>query len=292
MKMNKIYSEQFFLGCAVWAYKNWVGDLFPPGSRSADFLSLYSRRFPTVEGNTTFYAIPDSKTIHRWRDQTPAEFKFCLKFPRSITHQGRLKPQIPAALNFIKKMHSLDNRLGPFFAQLPPSYSPEFMEDLSDFLQALSVQKTQLALEVRHPDWFAEPHASTLNQFLETLGIGRVLLDTRPIYLGEDDPQLYSERRKPQLPVQFHLTSSFSLVRFISHPTLSLNQQFLEEWMIQINKWLSQGTQIYFFVHCPIEDHSPRTARHFQSLLEQQNIPVPSLPWNNIKQPPTQLSLW
>jgi uncharacterized protein YecE (DUF72 family) len=45
----------FYIGCAIWGYKDWVGDLFPPGSKSADFLALYSRRLTTVEGNTTFY---------------------------------------------------------------------------------------------------------------------------------------------------------------------------------------------------------------------------------------------
>jgi hypothetical protein len=45
----------FYLGCAVWGYKAWVGDLFPPRSKQADFLRLYSRRLSTVEGNTTFY---------------------------------------------------------------------------------------------------------------------------------------------------------------------------------------------------------------------------------------------
>ncbi|MGB3534576.1 MAG: DUF72 domain-containing protein [Microcoleaceae cyanobacterium] len=290
--MNQINSQQFFLGCAVWAYKNWVGDLFPAGSRPTDFLSLYSHRFTTVEGNTTFYAVPDLKTIHRWKDQTPAEFKFCLKFPRNITHKGRLQPQISAALNFLEKMQGLGSRLGPFFAQLPPSYSPELKEDLNQFLEAISNKNIKIALEVRHPDWFTEPHQTALNQFLKELGIGRVLLDSRPVYLGENDPQLHSERRKPQLPVQFNLTSSFTLIRFISHPTLSVNQPFLEEWLTQIQQWLSEGTQIYFFVHCPVEDHSPRTARHFQSLLEQQNISIPPLPWNLINQPPTQLDLW
>jgi hypothetical protein len=48
--------RRFYLGCAVWGYKDWVGELFPPGSRQAGFLSLYSRRLTTVEGNTTFYA--------------------------------------------------------------------------------------------------------------------------------------------------------------------------------------------------------------------------------------------
>jgi len=45
----------FYIGCAVWGYKDWLGELFPPGSKSADFLALYSRRLTTVEGNTSFY---------------------------------------------------------------------------------------------------------------------------------------------------------------------------------------------------------------------------------------------
>ena len=39
----------FHIGCAVWAYKDWLGELFPPGSKSADFLALYSHRLTTVE---------------------------------------------------------------------------------------------------------------------------------------------------------------------------------------------------------------------------------------------------
>ena len=47
--------QNFYIGCAVWAYKEWIGDLFPPGNKSAELLRLYSRRLTTVEGNTTFY---------------------------------------------------------------------------------------------------------------------------------------------------------------------------------------------------------------------------------------------
>jgi uncharacterized protein YecE (DUF72 family) len=47
--------QNFYIGCAVWGYKEWVGELFPSGSKNADFLALYSRRLTTVEGNTTFY---------------------------------------------------------------------------------------------------------------------------------------------------------------------------------------------------------------------------------------------
>ena len=62
--------------------------------------------------------------------------------------------------------------------------------------------------------------------------------------------------------------------------------------MRQIQQWLQQGTQIYFFVHCPIEELSPSTARYFQTLLEQNGVAVPPLPWNNLDHPPNQLTLW
>lgn len=282
----------FFIGCAVWAYKGWVGELYPQGTRSAEFLHLYSRRFSTVEGNTTFYAVPNQETVTRWAAETPSGFKFCLKLPRDITHKGKLQPCIPDALQFLQGMSPLGNRLGPIFAQLPPSYAPTSIDDLTAFLEAWPQNQAPLALEVRHQNWFTEPYASELTALLEKLSVGRVLLDSRPIYTGDDDPQLQSERRKPKLPVKFSVTAPFSLIRFISHPNLSVNQPFMEEWVSHIQQWLRQGTQIYFFVHCPLEERSPNTARYFQNLLEQSGVAVPSLPWNDLNNPPQQLSLW
>lgn len=282
----------FFIGCAVWAYKGWVGELYPQGSRASEFLHLYSRRFTTVEGNTTFYAVPNPETVSRWAKETPPGFEFCLKLPRDITHQGLLKPYIPAALTFLEGMRPLGKRLGPIFAQLPPSYAPTLIDDLASFLEAWPRTTAPLALEVRHPDWYREPYRSDLTRLLETLGVGRVLLDSRPIYTGEDDPQLESERRKPKLPLQLSVTTSFSLIRFISHPNLTVNQPFMEEWVQQIQQWLQAGTRIYFFVHCPTEERSPHNARYFQQLLAQHNVPVPPLPWNQIQHPPHQLNLW
>ncbi|MBW4535939.1 MAG: DUF72 domain-containing protein [Pleurocapsa minor HA4230-MV1] len=44
--------------------------------------------------------------------------------------------------------------MGITFIQLPPSYSPEYLADLSEFLHACSQLNLPLALEVRHLDWF------------------------------------------------------------------------------------------------------------------------------------------
>jgi uncharacterized protein YecE (DUF72 family) len=82
----------FLLGCAVWAYKGWVGELYPKGSKAAEFLPLYTQRFTTVEGNTTFYAVPNQETVVSWASQMPPGFEFCPKLPRQLTHNGLLEP--------------------------------------------------------------------------------------------------------------------------------------------------------------------------------------------------------
>lgn len=281
-----------YLGCAVWSYKGWVGDFYPPKSRAADFLSLYSRRLTTVEGNTTFYAVPEAATVERWASEVSEGFEFCPKLPRDLTHAGALQPQIDGAIAFVERMRGLGDRLGPIFAQLPPSYGPEGFEDLATFLDALPRQEISLALEVRHRAWFEDPHRDRLNELLTQLGVGRVLLDSRPIYSGSDDPQIQSERRKPQLPLQPTLSAPFTLIRLISHPDRAVNPPFLAQWCDRLADWLHRGTRVYFFVHCPIEDYSPAIAREFQQMLEQRQIDVPPLPWNQLDSPPVQLSLF
>lgn len=281
----------FLLGCALWGYKGWEGELFPKNCRAADYLKLYSAHFATVEGNTTFYSVPDEKTIARWVNETPASFRFCPKFPRDVTHQGSLKSTTEAALAFVERMQGLGDRLGLMFAQLPPSYGPAQFDDLIAFLTALPRTAVQFAVEARHPQWFQASHADRLNQALETLGVGRVILDTRPVYEVDDDPQIGAPRKKPRLPVVFVKTADFCLIRYISHPQWELNLRFLQDWLEPLGRWLQDGTQIYFIVHCPQEERSPSNARSIQYLLEQHAIAVPPLPWDQLEQPPVQLKL-
>jgi uncharacterized protein YecE (DUF72 family) len=283
----------FLIGCAVWAYKGWVGELYPKGSKAAEFLSLYTQRFTTVEGNTTFYAVPNQETVVSWVSQMPPGFEFCPKLPRQVTHNGLLQPAIPGALKFLEQMRVLGQHLGPIFAQLPLSYEPAALKDLAAFLQAWPRNEAPLAVEVRHADWYKEPHASHLNALLEELGVGRVVLDTRPVYSGSASyKQQPVDSRKPQVPLQAVTTAPFSLVRFISHPDQSVNQPFMEEWVSLVDQWLRLGKHIYFFMHCPLEQYSPGNARHFQEFLEKHSVPVPPLPWNTIDQSPIQLSLF
>lgn len=284
----------FYLGCAIWAYKDWVGELFPPKSKSADFLRLYSRRLTTVEGNTTFYATPKREVVQRWADETPETFRFCFKLPREISHEGPLSAQVEETAAFIERMAGLGERLGPFFLQLPPGYRANKIADLERWLMAWPRER-QLAVEVRHDDWYEEPGESALMDLLNRYGVGRVLMDVRPLNAGplpgaEVDLQ-QARDRKPDVPLHPLRSSNLALVRYIGHPTPELNGPFLDEWAERVVSWLAEGTQVYFFMHCPQEQQSPSLCRDLHARLARLTN-IPPLPWSSLERGAEQAPLF
>lgn len=279
--------QSFFLGCAVWAYKDWVGDLFPAGSKNADFLRLYSRRLTTVEGNTTFYATPNPEVVQRWLAETPPEFKFCFKLPREVSHSGPLVGQIATTQAFLERMGPLGSRLGPFFLQLPPGYHPRQMPDLERWLEAWPASQP-LTVEVRHIDWYTSQNEVLLSKLLERYNAGRVIMDVRPLEFaplpGAEKDLQRARDNKPDVPMHPIRSSNIALVRYIGHPDLPVNAALIDEWAERIVEWTAEGTQVYFFMHCPQEQFSPQLCRMLQERLNGKPG-IPALPWDQLDQP-------
>ncbi len=278
----------FYIGCPLWGYKAWVGTFFPPHTPANAFLRLYSRRLNVVEGNTTFYAIPSAEMVARWRQETPDSFRFCPKIARSISHDSLLSASKDATFAFVERLLGLGPRLGPIFLQLPPTFAPDRLEDLHSFL-SFWPQDVRLAVEVRHPDFFLAAQAEMLNRLLSSFHVARVIMDTRPIRVGDAAEQqlLQTRERKPHLPVQIVSTTDFVFVRYIGHPRLEANIPFLEEWAQQLAHWLSEGKTLYVFCHCPFEEHSPSLCQELYRRV-QALTPLPPLA---VSDPPEELSI-
>ncbi|HLF28663.1 MAG TPA: DUF72 domain-containing protein [Anaerolineae bacterium] len=277
----------FYIGAPVWAHKGWVGNFFPKGSKSADYLCEYAKRLTTVEGNTTFYAVPAPDTVQRWRDDTSDTFRFCLKLPRAISHAGPLLPHLDEARNFVDLMRGLGTRLGPMFLQLPPRYSPTAIDDLRSFLVAWP-REVALAVEVRHADWFKSPNHQRLHALLREFALARVLFDVRPIRDVPEDKvedsrlQARVERaleRKPDVPLVPELTAPFTLVRYIGHPQVDLNLPLLDEWADRLAAWLREGIDVYAFCHAPDVTVSPQICRALYERVAAR-VQVDPLPWD------------
>ena len=279
-----------YLGCPVWSFKGWVGNFYPKGTKSTDFLREYSSRLTTIEGNTTFYAVPASKTIEAWIEQTPETFRFCPKIPKAISHNGKLTEYVDRALYFVEVMRPLASRLGPMFLQLPPSYSPRLVDDLATFLAAWP-KEIRLGVEVRHLDWFDAPHRDLLNQLLTSHNMARVVIDTRPIRNLQGDASiagssyeslLEARERKPDVPVFLERTTDFIFLRFIGHPDPDHNLDLVAEWVDYLVPQMQQNVDVFIFCHSPDNMIAPDICREFQRRIALK-INIPPLPWDEIK---------
>jgi len=276
-----------YLGCPIWSFKDWVGSFFPEKTKSSEFLREYARRLTTVEGNTTFYAVPSPATIDGWAAETPETFRFCPKLPRTISHAGALVGHIDEALRFVNVMSGLGERLGPMFLQLPPRYPPALMDDLRAFLQSWPAG-LPLAVEVRHPDWFGPPQNDSLNELLAGFGMARVVIDTRPIRSLSGDQilagsvyqrLLQARERKPDVPILPARTAGFVFLRYIGHPQMEVNAPFLNEWAGFLADALRDGLGAYVFCHCPDERLDPALCRALHQRVSALT-PIPPLPWD------------
>lgn len=277
----------------MWGYKEWIGNLFPPHTPQSDFLRLYSRQLNSVEGNTTFYATPSIETMLRWCQETPTSFRFCPKVSRDISHGANLSVMRDETLLFTERMRGLGERLGPMFLQLPPAFAPAQLPQLEAFL-TFWPNDLRLAVEVRHQSFFQEPHATTLNTLLQSHSVARVMMDTRPIQIGsaKEKQVLQARERKPDLPLQLALTTDYTFVRYIGHPRMEVNEQFLDTWAHQIAEWLKQGITIYAFCHCPYEVYSPTICQELYRRVSSL-APVPPLPSPHEQAgPPEQATLF
>lgn len=276
-----------FVGCPIWSFKGWVGNFYPKGTKPADFLREYARRLTTIEGNTTFYAIPALQTIESWIIHTPETFRFCPKIPKAISHNGKLLDYADRALYFLDAMQPLASRLGPVFLQLPPRYSPKLLGDLEAFLSRMP-HDLRLAVEVRHLDWFDSPHDETLDQLLTEHGMARVTIDTRPIRSLQGDQSLAgssyeslleAREQKPDVPVNPKRTSDFVFVRYIGHPEMEINRPLLDEWGGYFSSQMKAGADVYVFCHSPDNLIAPYLCRELHQRVSKV-IKIPPLPWD------------
>lgn len=273
---------KYNIGCTAWSLKEWVGNFFTDDAKQDDFLSQYASVFNSVEGNTTFYHVPNNKTIKSWGQKTPDGFKFCFKFNRSITHDKQLNDVEEDVMRFLETFDPIADRLGPFHIQLPPQFSPKEFVRLEELLSYLPTVYSY-ALEVRHPDFFDHGKVENrLNRLLKSYSVNRVIFDTRKLHaMKSDDPTvLEAQKKKPKVPVRFETTGSRPFVRFVGANDALNNEPYLKEWAIIIADWIKEGLHPYIFTHAPDSKNQPPIARKFHQILSEliEMNPMPAWP--------------
>jgi uncharacterized protein YecE (DUF72 family) len=108
------------VGIGGWVFAPWRGTFYPKGLAQADELTYASRHLTSIEINATFYRTQSAASFRRWRDQTPDDFVFSLKAPRTATHRRLLNEAAPSIERFLNSgILELGPKLGPILWQLP-----------------------------------------------------------------------------------------------------------------------------------------------------------------------------
>lgn len=253
LKDEEATSPEIYIGCAKWGRSEWVGKLYPLKTKEKDFLGNYVQHYNSIELNATHYKLYDAATIRKWSDKADnKEFKFCPKMYKGVTHSGSLKGKELLTDEFFKGVSEFKEHLGPIFIQVSESFSPARREELFDYLRSLP-QDLQFFVEVRHPDWFANPAISDeYFSFLKKQKLGAVITDAA----GRRDC------------VHMHLTIPKTFIRYVGNSLHKTDYTRIDEWVERIKYWLDNGLkELYFFMHMHNEALSPELTAYLTDKL-------------------------
>src|SRR5882724_5349191 len=61
--------QRVYFGCAKWGRKEWIGKIYPRGTKDAQFLDHYVHHYNSIELNATHYKINTPAEIKKWADK-------------------------------------------------------------------------------------------------------------------------------------------------------------------------------------------------------------------------------
>ncbi|WP_395344812.1 DUF72 domain-containing protein [Ningiella sp. W23] len=281
--MNEYHSKhnielRYRLGLPAWAFSGWKNKYF---TDSPSALASYASVFNTVEGNTTFYQTPSVEKVSFWQEQLMGkDFKICFKLPQSITHTHT--PSWDELSHFLNRISPLNEYLGPLLLVFPARVGPSNVDFIRNVLTRIP-SEFEHVIEVRHPAFFDEISNTgmALNPILKEFSSHRVVLDSRPLYRGDQSHSdvVQAKHEKPKVPVQPKVVNGLAFVRLVMHPACPDNVLFIQQWAKMVAQYLAHEVETYFTIHCPNNYYCPEFALQFHKALQNASEhQIPNLP--------------
>jgi uncharacterized protein YecE (DUF72 family) len=187
---------RILVGTASWSDPGFVERWYPKGMPAQARLGWYAQHFDMVEVNSTFYSVPDLRTVERWSAATPDEFVFDVKLHQLFSFHSTPAKLLPPALQRVAKTDEKGKvqvtpslreellksflgsisilrsagKLGALLLQLSPAFSPRKHElaELEPLLEMLSGYS--VAIELRNRNWAVDEQLRKTIDFLRGHG--------------------------------------------------------------------------------------------------------------------------
>ena len=288
------------VGISSWTEPTLIkSGWYPPDATTAeDRLRYYASRFPIVEVDSTFYALPNAKTAQLWVERTPKDFTFNAKAHALLTQHPTPPARLPKDLRekltdskaniYFKDLGPKDKesvwdrfreglqplqdagKLGAIVFQFPKWFLPSpvsyrFMEDLREWLPDF-----RIAIEFRQGSWMKDERRQRVLKFLK---------DRDFTYVVVDEPQGFPSSVPPVVAV----TAPLGMVRFHGHNRenwekkgISTAEKFrylykpeeLQAWAPRLRTMASQAAEVHAVMNNCYSDYAVRNAADLAELID------------------------
>ena len=296
------------VGTAGWTDRTLTapGVFYPDGATSAEArLRHYASRFPLVEVDATYYALPTVEMAERWAERTPDDFVFDVKahalmtghatevsrLPRTLrdalppTLAGRSRvraEELPDELRdevfrlFVAALDPLRDagKLGAVLLQFPPWFAPSRDSAAAIERAVARLEGITGTVELRHAGWFEGRVAARTIEFLRERAIPYVVVD-EPQGHANSVPPLRAVT-SPELAVfRFHGRRAETWAT----PGVGVVERFrylydgaeLAEWVAPIREAASAAKQVHVVFNNCYGNYATTNALELHDLLKAES---------------------
>ncbi len=285
-----------------------AGVFYPSEADNAEErLGFYASRFPVVEVDATYYALPSRRLSELWVERTPPDFVFDVKAHALLTGQPTETRRLPRAIREAlpppiagkARLYAKDlpgellaevwrlfadglaplaegGQLGAVFLQYPRWFftSSENRDAIREAKAALAPHGLPVAVEFRNATWFNEKNAQRTLRFLEDEGIPLVMVDGPQGFKSSVPPVVAST--SPDLAVvRFHgrRTATWESMRGL--PTVERFRYLyrpdeLREWVPRVMEAAAQSGETHVLMNNCYANYGSTNARELAAMLAEE----------------------
>jgi uncharacterized protein YecE (DUF72 family) len=285
------------VGTAGWTDKTLIESGWYPGDATnpEQRLKYYASKFPLVEVDSAYYALPAERTALAWAERTPDHFTFNIKAYSLFTQHPTPVKSLPTDLReeagkagkervylkdvdakladaawdrFLAALEPLRaaGKLGAILLQFPPWFpigraNKQYILDCAE-----RVKPRRVCVEFRNRTWMTDGNQEETLKFLS---------DHQLPYVCVDEPQGYSNSIPPVLAA----TSDLAVVRLHGHSehwdAKTVAERFnyrysgkeLNEWAANVKKLARDADQTHVVFNNCYRDYAHVNAQQLEGLV-------------------------
>ena len=300
---------RLLVGVASWTDPSMTapGVFYPEGVKTPESrLRHYASRFPLVEVDSTYYALPARRTAEHWVERTPDHFTFNVKAHALMTGQPSevarlpkaLKEALPAALARRERIYSTDlpadledaiwatfldaieplragGRMGSILMQYPRWVGPSRESAGLIARGAERLEGWRVTVELRNAAWFDDRTRARTLEFLRKRGLSHVIVDAPQGF--ESSVPMVGAVTNPALAVmRFHGrntdTWEAKVARVADRFRYLYDEREVAEWLPTITAVSEQAEEVHLVFNNCYGNYGTTNALETASLLLREGL--------------------